>query len=348
MATRTPVDLQKVHRAKVWALITKKPVKQQEVNQGIWSWVNGVLGSGLHDIGQALGEFAHGYISFLKFAFPLQRIEASALDRVMVWLGKTELKALRGLLMELTDGLRALIEQRYWQLRHLLVRDLTYLWHQTVLIVSIEARRRQRAVQHAEAQARLEVKALHQLIERQAARAYVPSWNQHLSEAARVADLVAVYNPALRGLVSDVTQGLLDLAAVDDPVARLALGFVIKHIIDRLGIDHVVGDLLQRLAAPILGQPKPRDLGMVIKDLGDRLGALESQWADFMKHGGPEVEQAGDEWRDLASPLVNVSLLALFGLAYADPSAWARDVSGTVGKLVSDTLLAAAGLIKKG
>lgn len=348
MATRPPVDLAKYHRARVWALITKRPAKQDQVNHGIWSWVNSVLGQGLNTVGQALGQFAHGYIDFLKFAFPLQRLEAQTFDRVLVWLHNTELKAIRGLLNELFEGLRALIQQRYWQLRHLIARDIRYLWAQVVLLVSIERKRRQRAIRQAEADTRKRIRWLHQHIEREAASAYGPSWNAHLSEARRVADLIAVYNPATRDLVKVITSGLLDLATVDDPAARLVLGFVIKHVIDRLGIDHVVGDLLQRLAAPILGQPKPRDLSMVIRDLGDRLTALEGQWADFMAHGGPEVEQAGDEWKQLASPVVNVSLLAFMGFAWADPSAWARDVADTIGPVVSGTLIGAADLIRRG
>ncbi len=233
------------------------------------------------------------------------------------------------------------LEKLIWRVHYL---DVTYALN----LFAHERRDRERADRRDLAESRALVKALHQHIEREAVSGYKASKSQRLDLIQRVADLIVTNDPIVKRLVKDLVSGILDLAAIDDPLARIALGFVVKQVIDRLGIDKPIGDLLRSLLAPLLGAPKPHDLPSVIADICMRLDGLEGNWADFMAAGGPEVEQAGREWKDLVNPAIDIGILAFWGLAAAEPNAWATGVADTIGVVLGDTLTSAVDLIMKG
>jgi len=134
------------------------------------------------------------------------------------------------------------------------------------------------------------------------------------------------------------------LLSVDDPIARITIGFLIKEVIDRLGIDKALGALIHNLLAPLLGQPVPHDLHDVIADLSARMIADETQWAQFFDDGGSQVEQAGKDWRNITGPVSSVAIVAFTAAAVADPSVWAKDIADTVGRVVNDVALNAVNL----
>lgn len=214
--------------------------------------------------------------------------------------------------------------------------------------VKAEAIIREQRIRAAERLAAQLDRALHQAIEHEAASGYARSLGGRLGLLSRITSLLAADNPLMRGLLKRIETGLLDLASIDSAPARLLLGFLIKRVLVRLGLDKAVGDLLDRLAGPILRDPRPKDLAGVIYDIGERLGALETQWADFFDNGGSEIEQAGREWKATTSAVTDIALLAFFGQQVIAPATWAREVSDVLGPVVTGTMTGIADHLRKG
>lgn len=257
------------------------------------------------------------------------------------------------------DGLGALrtwtrtqlgqLETQLVQLRSNTIHWIFQSGHQLELdikaAIAAEVTARNKAVSKAEQQARTEDTALHQSIEREAASAYRATISDHLGTLTRIADLIATRDPLVKAVVSRIVRYIIDLAVIDNPVARLTASFLIRHLINRLGIEKVIGDLLGNLASGILDAGEPRNLHDVILAIGHRLNALDKQWAEFMDHGGPEVEQAGDLWKHADSAVTEAALLAFYAQAVAEPKLWATEVSDTIGVVINDTLAPIARLI---
>jgi hypothetical protein len=228
-----------------------------------------------------------------------------------------------------------------------LARVLLIAVRYTGLAVARERRQRRWQVARAEAQARQGDRALHHLIEREAVAGYASGGQGRSDAVTGLLAFLGDHNPALSHLISSAIGDIIDLAAIDDPIARLVLGKLLTLIADRLGVEKIAGKWAADMLAPIVGRPRPRGLTDVITDITSRVTATETQWAQFYGNGGSEVEQAGKEWAELTGPLVSVGMLAFFGLAVADPDRWAADLSGTVGALVNDTIDGAARLIRE-
>lgn len=186
-----------------------------------------------------------------------------------------------------------------------------------------------------------------QTVQNQASTGYKDGSGDRVSAIAKITDDLAARNPVLRGLINDLVGLLLDVIGAENPVERAALSFLLTRIINRLGVDRVAGDLLATLIGNLAGAGQPRTLHDVIDDLAKRTGALENQWAQYMADGGPELTQAGREWKNLTGLATDAALLAFFGAAVADPTRWARDVSATAGAAVNDTIGSVSALLRR-
>lgn len=187
--------------------------------------------------------------------------------------------------------------------------------------------------------------ALHQAVEAEAESGYSLGLPERLSVINTVLDDLSTRNPVIKGLIGDLVKAVLDLIGVENPVARLALGLVLKDVIGKLGVDRVAGDLVAELIDGITADNHPKNLHDVIAALGRRIGTLEHQWADFMKHGGPELEQEGDDLKDITSVITDAAILATFGLSVADPQAWATGINDTLGAASAEAIKAVSALI---
>lgn len=190
----------------------------------------------------------------------------------------------------------------------------------------------------ARAYARQQAKWAIQVVNREAESGYRTGQSGRVSTVTKLLDAVVVRDPILRDIVGKVVTGVLDLAAVEDPVARLVAGFVLREVVDKLGIDRAMGVLLQDLLGPLLGDPQPHDLHDVIMDICTRLDAVEGEWATFMTDGGPQILQAGQEWRNITSLITDAGLLAFAVAAVADPAGVARDLSDIIRPVGTHTI----------
>jgi hypothetical protein len=213
--------------------------------------------------------------------------------------------------------------------------------------VAIERKARIGDIKAARAYSVKLVKAALATVNRDAASGYNSDRGRRESLITRLADEIATRNPAIRGLVKDLIKVLLDAIEIDDPLIRVALNTVLAKVVNSLGVDKVAGNLLTRLIDGIAGHGKPGSLRAVTADIAVRLSYLETQQAEFMEHGGPEIMQAGDEWKEYASLLGTAAIVGFFAQAVAAPDAWARELSDTAGVVIDDTVGAVVSLIAK-
>lgn len=253
-----------------------------------------------------------------------------AVSRMMGWAISNPIASLKTWVIKQVAALAQQIQRNYDFLIKLIFKSNETTWAHFTKADKSERYHRILGDKRAEIYALRHVRALHSLIEREAAGAYRAGYQGRIGDISKVAEYLAEHNPIVKRLVADLISGALDLASVDDPIARLALSFAAKHIIERLGVDKIAGRALSDLLAPLLGDPRPHSLPAVITDISARLGALEGQQAQFWTDGGAEVEQAGEQWSAITSPLVDAALIGWMAQAVTDPQRWARELSGAV------------------
>lgn len=305
---------------KLWHYITSV--------HNLLAWVQGVpVLSDLVNLVQFVSTEIKAYVSVYR---ALQRIPAWILAHlIMPWV-----RYLQGLINRLAAKEAADVRMLIADIIEALRIAEAYTDRQ----VGIERADRIKDVNAARAYALQLVTALHQAVEREASSGYLEDYAKRLGLIGKITDDLAVHNPVIRQLAGVFVRGVLDLAAVDDPVARFALGALLTQVVNRLGVDRVAGDLLGSLLGPLIGRGRPANLHDVMHDIDDRLSALEGNWAEFMADGGPEVEQAGQDWKDLTSPLTDAALLGFFALIVTDPRGAATATSDTIGTVIRDTI----------
>ena len=269
-----------------------------------------------------------------------------ALGRLLDWAGNNQTGALKGWVQKQLQGVYQEIFKLQVYLIKLIALEVGDLRKWVVAQLALEAKRRIEGDKREHKFTLEQIHSLHALIEHEAASAYRAGFSDRLGVASRIVDYLANHNGIVGPIVRDLTSGILDLLSVDDPVARLAVGFILRHFISKLGVDRLAGDAVSELLAPLLGQPRPRNLPDVIRDVSARLGALEGQQEQFWTHGGSEVEQAGSEWATITSPLVDAAIVAWLGEALVDPEAWARQITDVIEPVMTAAKDAAVTLIK--
>lgn len=248
------------------------------------------------------------------------------LEKQLAALAAREARDVRMLVQDDIEGLR--LAQAYTE-------KLTGIEHRLMLAAV--------AAEHAAMLTQL--RALHQVIESEAATGYSGGQVRRLSTITGILDDIAARNPVIKTIIGTLVKDALDLAGVENPLARITIGLLIKEVTSKAGVDAAAGDLVSRLLGAAAGEGHPGTLHDVIHALDARLSAVEDQWAEFMTRGGPEVMQAGDDWKAVTGLAGDSAILATFGLAVADPTAWAAGISDTLGVLTADTIKAVSALL---
>lgn len=272
---------------------------------------------------------------------------SGALHMLARWILATWILPLRD------DMIRRIAALRAWAvLTFELTRALIELRYQAALaytraLVGAERDQRIKGDQLEHAAMLQQVAAALATVQRQAVSGYDATLHERLGVVGKILDELAVHDPLVKQIVKDMVTAIFDLETIDNPILRFTIGHLLNTLIAKLSVDKVIGDLISRLLAALTGHGRPQGLQDVTRDIGQRLNALEDQWAEFFKHGGADVEQAGDEWAQLASLAVDVGILGMFGLAVADPQAWATSVADTIGVVGNDTLTSVINLVRK-
>lgn len=330
-----------------WNTITGVPSDIAHAIANVWHYVTSI----------------HNVLSWLTanpvLRFAINTLYAISVLRLDVWAIRDALHRLAGWIwLTIVKPQIVRLDRRitvlYWwavarfvatwqQMYRLYYASLAY----TRQLVSIERQERIKADQAEHASMLANVAALHRTVEHEAASGYNAELHARLTIVGKLLDDLAIRNPVVSTLVKDLVTAVFDLESIDNPVLRFGIARLLAVIVDRAGIDRVTGDLITRLLGPVAGQPRAGGLYDVAKDTSARLTALEAEWAEFMTNGGPEVEQAGREWKDLTGVVADAGILAVFGLAVADPQAWATGMADTIGVAGNDTLDAIVGLLNR-
>lgn len=157
-------------------------------------------------------------------------------------------------------------------------------------------------------------------IDQRAAAGYDPTLRARGNAIQKLLDTVVAHNPAVRDLVSNLAKFAIDLAGIEDPVLKIAAQFVLKQVIDHLGINSALTAMMNDLIGGILGGGQPKTLQDIMADIGNRLDALEAGQAEL----SPLAPEA-DDLHEMGTLIFDAALLAYFVAAVADPVATAND-----------------------
>jgi len=312
----------------------------------VWAFLNTVA-NGASQFYGALGTYVRVITFGWRELFHLASDAGDALHRLAAWTANY-----------LIGPIYTYINRQIAQLKHqmILLIDVVYsavfkMYSQAVAVASVmvtrERSQRQAAVAQAEAQARNLVRVLHSTIEAEAASAYRGGYPGRVSAITTLIRVIESNDPVMAALTKRLIGLVLDLASIDNPIARLVIGFVLRRIINGLGIEKPLGNLISDLLNPILADVRPHDLHGVILDISARLAAMEGQWSTFFADGGSQVEQAGQEWQKITSAAGDLAILGFIGEAAANPQGWATALNDTVGATIDATASAVAALIGK-
>ena len=331
-----------------WSAITGAAGDVAKIYQQVWHYITSVHNLLSWIAAHLLLPYARTALTYMTGWWAAILAIHEALGRIAGYIWVTEVRPVR-------DQLRHQLAMLYaWAVREFqfviaLIWALIRAERAQRIAADVAERNARIKADKAEAAARiLGDKTVLATVQRQAASGYNATLHTRLGLLGTVLDQIANHNPAVKTLVSDLIKGVVDLETIDDPVLRWVLAKVISELIDKLGVDRIMGEFAQRLLSPLIGQPRAGGLEQVTHDIGDRLDALEAEWAQFMADGGPEVEQAGKEWKSLTGPVVDAALLGFLGLGIADPAAWATGVADSIGVVGNDALIGIIDLLKRG
>ncbi len=261
-----------------------------------------------------------------------------ALDRVAWWIFNYMITPVRNALQ-----MQIFVLQIQTAAHFAYLTNLVYVLHlveerYTQIEVAQERQARVADVNSARAYARALTSQLHQTIEQEAVAGYKAGSGIRTTVLQQLARDLNV-----RGLLDTVTTELLiktvdALVTIDNPALAATANRIISAIIKKSGIGDDLGNWIDSLITPGAGGAAPKDLTGVIADLAHRIGELENWISTFMLDGGPELQDAAEQWKSISSLIVDAALLAFFGQAVADPVGWAAEVNDTVGVVANASI----------
>lgn len=315
------------------------------VFEKLWKFIGSVHNLLSWITGNPILKFARTLLENVSvFALTIDAIRA-ALARLGTWIWRTQVKPVRDQLRRQIAALAAFTAMRFRAVYAVVIHLYRDAIHYTRVAVHAEQLARIRGDQAEHAAMVKSVKAALAAVQKQAASGYNGGLHDRLGTIATLLDDIAAGNPVVKSAVRLLVNGVLDLETIDDPIARWVLSKLLTEIIDKLGVDRAAADLVSRLLGTAAAHPRAAGLYDVARDVSERLNALEQQWAGFMADGGPEVEQAGKEWKSISGLAADAAILGFFGLAVTEPKAWSDGVADTVGIAAGDALTAIVDLI---
>lgn len=274
----------------------------------------------------------------LKALFALHQNLRDALDRVAWWVDAYMIDPLRADILLRIATLELVVMAKFAYLT-----NLVYILHyaeelHTDIAVAQEAQARRADIASARAYAKALTTQLHQAIEQEAVAGYKAGQGIRTTLVQQLAQDLNV-----RGLLDTVTTKLLVEAidavmTIDDPALAAVANRIINAILKKSGLGDALADLISKLITPGAGGAAPKDLTGVVADITHRLAVIEDWISNFMLEGGPEIEDAGRQWKTITSLVVDAALLGFIVQAVTSPNAWATEVSDTVGTLANDTI----------
>ena len=334
------------YASSAWSVITGAAADPVQAFEAVWHFAGSIQSLLDNLVSIVVKGLLVGVVDYIGVVDKALQDYLAAIGRISKWIWGRQTYPVYKHLREMIIGVRKWATAWFAKLIAMIafyyLRGVQYTNKQ----VSAEAKARAAAILQTRQYAIRLSKGVWNFVNRDASDGYNSQTRQRESVITRIADDLIVRNPVLKTAIGDMIKLALDAAEVEDPLLRLALGKALAAVIGKLGVDRVAGDLLSTLIAELTGAAAPTTLKGTTADIAGRLTALESQWADFMTSGGPELEQAGEAWKGYAGALGDAALVAFFGLAVSDPAAWAAGVNDSAGAIVNVTTSGVAALIK--
>jgi hypothetical protein len=329
-----------------WGIVTGIPGDVGSALTAVWKFIGAVHSLLDHLVSIVLKAMHAGHLSLSSTILGAVEDLGRALRRAILWVWHHYVHPVAVNLSRRVIALHKLLDLRTRLLRSMISLYLRIAMLHADYLFSDERKWRIQDVNSARAYSVRLSRAMLSAVQAQAASGYNSDAKARASLIQKIADDLAVRNPAVKALVKDFIGILLDAVEVDNPLLRIGAQFALNKVIDKLGIDKVMGDLLSRLVDGLIGSGKPSTLHGVTADIAGRLAAMEAQWADFMSHGGPDVEKAGDWWQLLGDVITDAALVGFITQAVADPVQWAREVNATAGAVVAGSVGVFAGIFR--
>jgi hypothetical protein len=171
------------------------------------------------------------------------------------------------------------------------------------------------------------------LVDQEATSGYNPTLRPRAGTLQRLIDTLAAHDPFVAGVIKDLATFLIDLAEIDNPVLRLAAQFVLRQVIDHLGLDTALRDLAGKLLGGILGTGPPKTLAGVTEAIGNRLNAVEGAVSDLAPLAGE-----ADDLHEMGTLAFDTALLAYLAAGITDPRAWADDTNAVLNATAGQVL----------
>lgn len=311
---------------------------EYHVYQAIWRFITSIHNLLAWVLSNPLIRYVLTVLSYLDTMTLAIHDVHLAMRRLAVWIWNVDVYPVWVILNRRLAALRAWATIQFAALIVLTYRLYFANRAYTQQQVTAERSQRIKADQAEHAAMLKQVQAALATVQAEASSGYNSAAKQRTDLINRLVNMLADRQPEIRGLASRLITAVVDLESIDNPAVRFLASALLSQLIRRLGVDRVTGDLIGRLLGPLTGSARPTTLAGVEHDVAERLDALEAQWADFMDHGGPEVEQAGDEWKGVTGVVTDAAILGMFGLAVADPQAFATGVADTIGIAGNDAL----------
>lgn len=152
-----------------------------------------------------------------------------------------------------------------------------------------------------------------QTVNMEAATGYQSTAQDRKSTLQKAASDIISDLPIIKSIVGRIVGIALDLIEIDQPELRFLLGFILKELINHLGVEQAAGGALSALVSPLLGEAPPRNLHDTIARLGQDNNANANWITDY---GQPMVSDlAADERIGQVADGALAGVLGLAGLA---------------------------------
>lgn len=121
------------------------------------------------------------------------------------------------------------------------------------------------------------IKYIFQTINQEAATGYASTADERKSAIQQAAQDIVSDLPIVKEIVGRLVTIALDLVEIDNPLLRIALGWLLKELINHLGVEDAAGAAFAALLQPLLGQAPPKNLHDTIVALANDNNA-NAQW----------------------------------------------------------------------
>lgn len=312
---------------------------------GLWHYATAIYNAVAWVIGGPLLGVVTGLLNHESVLHHVLQEIRDALHRLAGWIWLTQVQPVQHTLQTEITALRAWATARFTAVEARMLQLYQQALAYTRTIVAIERVQRTEADAKEHAEMTAAVTAALATVQHQATAGYNAARHDRFGLIGQLLGSLKIDDAVAKVIVDDLINAVIDYETIESPILRTVIQKAVDELVAKLGVDKVIGDLLAGLLGDIIGNAKPAGLQDVTHDISGRLNDLEKQWAEFMADGGPEVEQAGKEWKSLSSLAVDVGILGMFGLAVADPQAWSTTVADAIGKPADAVLKSVFGLI---